>query len=226
MTLTLAGHHRQRPAPLVRGQVDFGCQPAARSTQRLPAAAIDLVRRRILVIRWCPLCSARPSKRPPRPRQRTRPQAGPPSHRSGRSWVHPQRDDAPGSPSSRPTPAIRRRRRRCRAAARARPDPRSHRPTRFDDARTRSATTRMSPADPATANRSGSATRSRSPPAGAVSTADPAGPCARQEATAPTTPTAHRPNHDDHARHHPSRTRPETFVRHALVVAPVDSSGV
>ena len=207
MTLTLAGHHRQRPAPLVRGQVDLGRQPSARSTQRLPATAIDLVRRRILVIRSCPLCSARPSKRPPRPRQRTRPQAGPPSHRSVRSWGHPQRDDAPGSPSSRPKPAIRRHRRRCRAAARAIPDPTSHRPTRFGAARKRSSTTRTTRASHARAHQPESATRSRSPRVDAAPRADPNAPSALPATTAPTTPTAHRSDRDDHAHHYHSRTR-------------------
>ena len=132
-------------------------------------------------------------------------------------YVHPQRGDGPARWWSRPRPPTQGHRRRCRVADRAAPDPRSRRAPRSGGGRRRSATTHTPQGDLATEPRSGSATGWRSPPDGAGSRAGLGGRCAQPEETAPTGPTAHRSDHDDHARHHPNPTHYENFVRHALV---------
>ena len=55
MPLTLTGEDSDRPAGLVRGEMDLGGQPAARPGQRLPEPSIPLPSGQILVVRSCPL---------------------------------------------------------------------------------------------------------------------------------------------------------------------------
>ena len=184
-----AGHPGQRPATSIREQVNLAGQPAPGPAQRLPLlrpGRLGPRGRRILVIRFSPLCGPGRSAWP-RPASPGRCRA--PAHAGPRP-----RADAPGPPSrpprpSTPSPLPH----RTRHAARPGSSPMSHPLTSADAGYTRSSSSRTPLADRATGTPPGCGRKSRQSPSGDHATGRPA---VDQRAGTPAgAPTPHQSGH-------------------------------
>ena len=184
-----AGHPGQRPAASIGEQVNLGGQPAPGPAQRLPLlrpGRLGPRGRRILVIRFSPLCG---------PGRSAWPRPASPGQRPLAADAGPRpRADAPGPPSrpprpSTPSPLPR----RTRPAARPGSSPMSRPLTSADAGYTRSSSSRTPLADRATGTPPGCGRKSRQSPSGDHATGRPA---TDQRAGAPAgAPTPHQSGH-------------------------------
>ena len=153
--LTRGQDHRDRAAPLVGQRVNLGGQTTSGATQ----CVISRFNRQIRVVRRCPLCPPRSSRRPPgRWSCGRRRHAGAPAPRWSQPTTAGQRRQSRGRQGTRPT------------SQPSGPGHRSHRLTSGNAEPTRSANGPVPAADPATANRCGNASKSPPTPPGERST--------------------------------------------------------